>query len=111
MKLTLEQLKAEVATAEANLQVAKSNLAKFEQSPENHVYDSLEDAEYELTDILRERAGEDCEGSYNCGDDWYEKEFIVDGFHYVARLDCEHDRHDKTYYYLYSSKFKITKKD
>lgn len=101
---TRETLLANVKAADDVLQAAKAALEEFDQAPEQHVFDSIE-AAWVLEDTLRGRASEDCEGSYNCGDEFYEQEFIVDGVHHIARLDVEYNRHDKTYYYIDSSEF------
>lgn len=35
----------------------------------------------------------------------YEQEFIVSGVRYLGTLECEYNRHDKTYYYVEDAKF------
>ncbi|EJO27457.1 hypothetical protein QWC_31731 [Achromobacter marplatensis] len=69
----------------------------------------MEDAEGEVEEMLRGRAHEDCEGSYNCGAEVYDQEFMVDGVKYVGTLKCEYNRHDKTYYYLEEAEFSVEK--
>lgn len=103
--MTIEQLKADVETAKAALAQAEKALAEFETDPEQNVFASLEDAEHVLMVRMHEWAHDDCEGSHNCGSDKYEQEFIVDGVHYLATLECEYNRHDKTYYYLEEATF------
>lgn len=101
------QLKLAVTEARAALEKAEAALAEFEQSPENFRYDDLDDAG-ELEWDLRERASEDCEGSYNCGADEYRQEFYVGDTKYVAILhDIFYNRHDKRYYFIEESKFRI----
>lgn len=95
-----------INAAKINLAAAEGALEAFDEAPENNQYDTLEDAG-ELEDILLEKAGKDCEGSYNCGCESYEREFIVQGKHYLAILDVEYNRHDKTYYYVEEYKFRI----
>lgn len=111
MTRTKEDLEAAVKAAKNALAFAESELAAFEQSPENYRYESLDDAgelEYELGD----RAGEDCEGSFNVGNDEYRQEFYVGDKKYVAILyDIFYNRHDKRYYYIDGSKFRIEDED
>ena len=95
-----------INVAKINLAAAEGALESFDEAPENNQYDTLEDAG-ELEDILLEKASKDCEGSYNCGDESYEREFIVQGKHYLAILDVEYNRHDKTYYYVDEYEFRI----
>ena len=107
--MTIEELKAAVTTAQAGVTAAKQALADFEALAENNVYASMGEAGI-LEGVLAGRAREDCEGAYNCGSPIYEQEFMVDGVVYVATLEVEYDRHDKTYYYIDSSEFKIEPK-
>lgn len=106
--MAIEELKRNVAIAEQDLSAANSALRRFEQLAENNVYESLEHA-HKLKEILWSIASDDCEGSNCCGDDWYERLFTVDGITYTATLQVEYNRHDKTYYYIDSSKFSIVK--
>jgi hypothetical protein len=106
----VQNLKTIIADAKKSMRDAERALYDFESLPENNVYATVEDAG-ELEDILREQAAEDCEGSHNIGNDEYRREFLVDGVKYAAILSCEYDRHDKTYYYIYSSAFEIVKVD
>lgn len=103
--MTKEELKQAIEAAKQNLAAAEQALADFIASPEQNVFASLEDAKGELEERLRIQAHEDCEGSYNCGLPVYEQEFIVDGVHYLAKLECEYNRHDKTYYYVDEAHF------
>lgn len=103
---TKEQLEAAVKVAEKDLAAAKFALEFYLDSPENNTFEDLEEAREEIEYKLCEKAGEDCEGSYNCGAEVYEQEFIVQGIHYLGTLYCEYNRHDKTYYYLDGHKFK-----
>lgn len=104
---TKDELTAAVAAAKLSLQDAEATLRAFECSAENNVFSSMEDAEGSLEDVLRDRAHEDCEGSYNCGMGEYRQPFIVDGEYFVAVLKCEYNRHDKTYYYLEEASFSV----
>jgi hypothetical protein len=104
--MTKADLIKEVDKARQALAIAEKALLDFNTSVENNVFATLEEACDELEDRLIQFAKEDCEGSYNCGDPEYRQEFLVDGVKYVAILEVEYDRHDKTYYYIYSRKFR-----
>ena len=106
---TRETLKAEINAAQKALEAAQQAYDEFDQAAENNVFPSLEDAEA-LEDVLANRAFDDCQGAYNCGNDVYEQEFMVGDVVYVATLKCEYNRHDKTYYYLDGQEFSITPK-
>lgn len=106
---TLEILTKAVVDAEKALKEAENALAEFQDRPENNVYESLEDAA-ELEEILEGLAFQDCEGSHNCGRPEYTREFMVGDKVYIATLKCEYNRHDKTYYYVDSTKFSIAEK-
>lgn len=105
----LEELKAAVKASEAAHAKAVAELTEFEQSAENNRFDSLEQAEGELEDVLRDRAFQDCEGAGNCGMDEYEQDFYVGDELHRATLKCEYNRHDKTYYYLEYADFSVEK--
>lgn len=102
---TKNELELRIKECEKALQEARIELNAFNDAPENNVYDNLDKALYIIEDKLRDQAREDCEGSYNCGNDKYEQEFIVNGEHYMATLTVEYNRHDKTYYYVEKSDF------
>lgn len=103
--MSKEELKQAIEEAKQNLAAAEQALADFIASPEQNVFASLDEATNELENRMRNQAHEDCEGSYNFGLDVYEQEFIVDGILYLAKLECEYNRHDKTYYYVDYAKF------
>lgn len=103
--ITKESLNAEVVEAKRELANREAALAAFIAAPENNVFTTLEEAENELYERLRNIAHEDCEGAGNCGNEEYEQGFIVDGIHYEGKLTVEYDRHDKTYYYIDRAKF------
>jgi hypothetical protein len=94
-----------VTRAEGVLSDAKNNLEYLESNIFNHVYDSLEDAEFRLEGILGSKANDACEGRYCCGENEYSQDFIVDGKEYIAIMTFEYNRHDKTYYYVDCSEF------
>ena len=65
------------------------------------IYDTLDGAKCCVEDMLRDKASEDCEGSYCCGDESYSKIVkIKDGNFYKITVKMEYNRHDKTYYYV-----------
>lgn len=102
---TKQELEAAVIAAQKTLDDASSALAAFNALPENHVYETLDDAEYEVENYLEKKAFKACEGAGNCGLDEYTQEFIVDGVKYIGTLTIEYNRHDKTYYYIDSAQF------
>lgn len=106
--MTREELMNVVTECRAELEMAQNDLIKWDQAIENNVYNSVEAAGI-LEDVLLDRAMADCEGSYNCGEEFYTQDFLVDGVAYRAVLECEYNRHDKTYYYVDGHKFKIVK--
>jgi hypothetical protein len=106
---TRTELEDLVKQCKINLGLAEANLYKFDTLAENNVFESLDVAEAKLEDMLRERAHEDCEGAYNCGNDEYRQEFMVNNVKYVAIATFEYNRHDKTYYYIDGSDFRVEK--
>ena len=107
--MTSLELELNVQAARENLAEAIAELAVYERKAENNVYATLEEA-YELEDKLADRAFDDCQGAHNCGDCEYRQAFMVDGVESVAIYTPEYNRHDKTYYYIDGSDFRIEKK-
>ena len=105
--MSIEQLKIDVVVAQRNLATAKSALEAFESLAENNVFATVDEARVVIENALLCKAHEDCEGSYNCGDDSYTQEFMVGGIVYIATLAVEYNRHDKTYYYIDGSEFSV----
>lgn len=101
-----EDLVAAVKSAKLALAFAESELTEFDEAPENNRYATLDDA-YELEEVLRDRAYEDCQGAYNVGDSEYRQEFFVGDKRYIAIAEVEYNRHDKTYYYIDGFEFRI----
>jgi hypothetical protein len=97
--------KTDVEFCSERLRQAELNLESLESDILNHVYESLEDAEFRLEGILCRKANEACEGSYCWGEDEYSQDFIVDDKEYTAKMTFEYNRHDKTYYYVDYSDF------
>lgn len=106
--MTRDELLKIVEHCAAALSKAQNDLIEWDQAIENNVYDSVEAAGI-LEDVLLDRARNDCEGSYNCGEEFYTQDFLVDEVAYRAVLKCEYNRHDKTYYYVDGHKFRIVK--
>jgi hypothetical protein len=105
------------AALEVELNAAKQRVSEIEQAieaintaPENNVFESMDKAQSELEQRLRDQAFEDCEGAGNRGQDEYSQEFIVDGVHYIGTLAVEYNRHDKTYYFIDSSEWSVKPK-
>lgn len=103
--MTKTELEQAVKAAKNDLLNAENALTAFIALPENNVFASLDDAAGELEDRLMDIATNDCEGRGNHGQEVYEQEFIVDGVHYLGKLKCEYNRHDKTFYYVEESEF------
>lgn len=64
---------------------------------------SFDDLDFALgwaEDDMGEEASNDCEGSYNVGDDSYMRQFKVGDKYYQVEKQFSYDRHDKTYYYV-----------
>lgn len=97
-----------IADIERKLAEARATLVAFDALPENNTFDDYEQACASIEGELEHQAHSDCEGSYNLGDDVYEQEFIVNGKHYLGKLEVEYNRHDKTYYYVDETKFTVT---
>jgi hypothetical protein len=108
---TIQALTLAIKEAKDRLASAEHALEDFNSLPENNVFETLEDAEYSLTEKLEALASADCEGSYNRGCDEYEQEFIVQGEHYVGTLKVEYNRYEKMYYYVDQTRFTITKEE
>jgi hypothetical protein len=98
-------LESAVESAKKALVAAENALYDFITSPENNVFEALDQALSILEDRMEDVAREACEGSHCMGLDVYTQEFIVDDVHYLATLKCEYNRHDKTYYYLDEREF------
>ena len=107
MTKTREELELNVVTCRNLFTRAQRDLNEFINSIENNVFESLDAAEAEISNRLLSEAYEDCEGSYNCGNEEYTQDFIVDGTAYRGTLKCQYNRHDKTYYYVDESDFTI----
>jgi len=108
---TIQALTLAIKEAKYQLASAEQTLEDFNSLAWNNTFETLEDAESVLTEKLWAKASADCEGSYNCGCDEYEQEFIVQGEYYVGTLKVEYNRHDKQYYYIDRTRFTITKEE
>ena len=105
MNERLKQLKVEIALAQFELERLKAEKEAIVKLAESNIFDTIKEADNEMYMILQDRAAEDCEGSYNCGNDEYTQEFMVGDVKYLATMTFEYGRHDKTYYYIDSSKY------
>lgn len=95
MTRELIAMKNAVATYEKVIEDLKCDLSM-------HKYESHDAAETALYGTLENKAFQDCEGAYNCGQEVYSQEYMLtdSDVGYLAELKCEYNRHDKTYYYL-----------
>lgn len=100
-------LQSAVKTAKAAHDAAVKALDDFARDPVNNVFETLEAADRELENELRNRAEEDCVGDHNCAADRYEQRFFVGGVEYVAIADVECNRFDKRLYWVEYFKFRI----
>lgn len=108
---TREELQVAVVKAQAALNDANAALEGFNDLIDNHTYLTLDEAIFGVEDYLRDKAHEDCKGSYNCGLDEYVLDFKVEDVVYTGTLACEYNRHDKTYYYVDETDFTYKVKD
>ena len=104
------ELQSRINAAQDTLSAAMSDIDSFNKLAENNVFQSMEGADNWLENELANRAFDDCQGAHNCGEPEYRQALIVDGVEYVAIYTPEYDRHDKTYYYIDDSDFRIEKK-
>lgn len=101
----LQELQQNIVDRAKELELAKQALCTFNDSPERNVYESLEDAEYSISEKLKGYATEACEGSYKRGNLKYKQEFSVSDKKYLATMTFEYNRHDKKYYYIDASEY------
>lgn len=111
MGMTKDALIAAVKRAEEVLADAKDAVISFECAPENNVFATTKEADGEIEERLTRYANAACKGSYRYGETIYRQDFVVDGVKYLARLEVEYDRHDKTYYYIYGTDFSYAEVD
>ena len=81
--------------AQATLELIHSNICFFQ-------FDNHEEAEDTIKEALGNKAHNDCEGSYNCGQSKYTQEYqLIDSDEvYLGKIEVEYNRHDKTYYFV-----------
>lgn len=107
----LKDLELAVKLAQKELDKAVKAVEDFKSLPENNVFETLEAAEGTIYELLEDRASQACEGSYCCGENYYEQLFYVGDVLYKGIASVEYNRHDKTYYYVDSFDFRIEKVD
>ena len=105
MNERLRELKVEILHAQTVLTKLQAEQASILKLAESNTFETLEHADIAMYLILENRASEDCEGSYNCDAVKYGQEFMVGTQKYLATMTFEYSRHDKTYYYIDSSKY------
>lgn len=103
-----ESLVNDVQRAANALIMAKQALRDFDSAIENNIFDSLKDAEYDLTTRFEGIADSEC-GSYAWGESEYLQKFMVDGELYEAKVEIEYNRHDKRWYYTDGVKYSYKK--
>ena len=103
----IEDFEKNIVELNATLKNLQKDFDRVVNSPWYNVFADMASAEIYLENKLEDEAFLDCEGAGNVGDWRYEQEFIVNDKHYVARLDVEYNRHDKTYYYIDCTNFTI----
>jgi hypothetical protein len=106
----IQDLEEAVLMAYTSLAAVRLALENAQELPENNVFESMDDAKAKLRGDLYTKAEQDCESLHNGGKAKYEREFMVDDVVYIATLDVEYNRHDKTYYFIEESEFSITVK-
>lgn len=106
---SLNDLHEELKAAQNAVGEANKRIYDFECSPEQNIYVKLDDAEGYIYERLMRYAGEACEGSHCYGESEYTQEFKVGEDRYIAKLELEYNRHDKTYYYIDGEEFTVTK--
>lgn len=104
---SLSELKLVAKVAKDAFETATALVEEAEALPENNVYLTLEEASYKVEDKLEIQAFNDCEGAGECGLEQYRQLFIVGDKTYVGILNVEYNRHDKNYYYVDGSEFRV----
>ena len=96
------QIAAEIATHQKAIATLEQSLVDFDSLIENNQYDSHRAAEKFIEGRFSNIASNQCEGSYNCGDDQFQQRYQLTGNPNVfeATVKFEYNRHDKTYYYI-----------
>ncbi len=103
-----EELKAKVKALQTEIAGLEKQIEEFDSAPEQNIFDSLEDAEGQITDRFSDIAHEQCEGAGNSGQPEFKQKFSVDGKFYEATVSFEYNRHDKTYYYIDGTDYSYT---
>lgn len=62
--------------------------------------EEIKNFEEDIYEIARDWANDDCEGSHNCGNDFYIVSFKFGDKIYEVEVGFSYNRHDKTYYYV-----------
>ena len=91
----IKQFTDDLQKAQATLELIHSNICFFQ-------FDNHEEAEDTIKEALHNKAHNDCEGSYNRGNDEYTQEYqLIDSDAvYLGKIEVEYNRHDKTYYFV-----------
>ena len=91
----LNYFSTEMNKAQFCLDSMKGNICFFQ-------FETHQDAEDSIIEVLQDKAHNDCEGSNNRGNDVYEQgyQLIDSDAVYLGRIKVEYNRHDKTYYFV-----------
>jgi hypothetical protein len=107
MNEAIQKIQDQIKVSEVLLEQLNEILLIELKKPENNIFEDLLFASAEIEDVLYVRALNACEGSYNCGLKEYEQLFMVGDKNYKGILEVEYNRHDKTYYYIDGTNFKV----
>lgn len=107
MQTLINKLETQISDKTRELEELNAQLNIEKAKPENNIYVNFETACDFIQNALENKAAEDCEGAYNCGNEQYEQLFMVANDIYKGVLSVEYNRHDKTYYYIEDSKFEV----
>ena len=96
------QIAAEIATHKKAIALLEQSMTDFDSLIENNQYEDHGTAEASIEDRFRNIAGEQCEGSNNCGEEKFMQRYQIAGNPnmFEATVSFEYNRHDKTYYYV-----------
>ena len=109
--LTIDELTALKTAKQAELDLIDSQIDRLKTDISQHQYANHDDTENHLSDLMESWAFNDCEGAGNCGAEQYEQAYQITGEPdvYLAVIDVEYNRHDKTYYYIEECEYSWSK--
>ena len=100
--MSKQQLQTEIKYHQDIISTLENEIEKFDSLLDNNQFYDHKEAEYAIRGRFSEIANEECEGSYNCGDDEYHQQYQIRGNDqiFTATVTFDYNRHDKTYYYV-----------